>query len=703
MAIEPHPPSQGKRRAVYGLNVAVAVIAALALVVLINGLVDWQVRRLPAGAKSLLRYDLTATRAHTLAPQTQQLLGDLGADLRLVAVLRVDDKNGQDVADLLEEYTRASVRLSREVIHPDRDLGRLENFYRELEDRLADETAPLRSAVGEGLSAVSGLTDDVAAMKQRVAELTTDDGLADGPLRDELQLLVNKLGQIETAYREAGDTLAEAVAKPLPPWSNARNDLLNALRKADAEVLGPFAREFSKRARDREAPLGVRDALLRMDGTINAMRQRVDEAVKTLTAPPTPTRYDRLLGSLRSGEVVVILGDEAERVVPVEQMFSPGPADDAGQATSQFIGEDRLTGTLVTMQMELPPLIVFVHDGPVSPVLPRGGLSHVGGRLMTANFEVAEWRIGGGEPGGGGAGGGAGGESAEGQALAAPPPTPAAGQRAVWVVPSLSLVRTTQADRELVAGVLSKRLVAGDGVLLSFSYDAEALYRAADPLIELAGAWGIVPRMHELVLRENLGADGRPRGEAGWLVEDWPSDSPMGGALAGRQVQLVAPTPIALEPRPNVQTMPLIELNDPRAWVATGLTTPAEIAAEVFKSQDALNGAVVAAAAEWVPETPLQQAKSDGTGRLIVFTERHWLSDQQAGRRLGNSELFMNCTYWLAGLNRAIAATPRSRDIRRVEALTAGQQLRYRLILLAGLPGLALVLGVAVWLVRRRG
>lgn len=690
MAINGKPTGQATRRLKYGLNVAVAVVAALALVVLVNALVDWQVRRLPIGAKSLLRYDLTATRAYTLAPQTLRMLSGLDQDVRLVAVLRVDDKNGRDVADLLEEYARTSSRVGVEIIHPDRELARLEDFYRQLESRFEDETAPLRSAVDAGLSAMDILIGDIEAMKSRVVALMDDPDLAEGRVRDELQLLANKLGQIEEAYRDAGRTLGEAVGQPLPPWSNARVDLLNAMRKADAEVLGPFAREFARRADDREAPLGVRDALLRMDGTIDSIRQRLNDAVTTLTAPPTPVRYDRLLGSLRSGEVVVILDGERERVVPVAEMFSPGPADADGNATSRFIGEDRLTGALVTMGIDQPPLVVFVHDSPTSVVAPRGGFSHVAGRLVTADFEVAEWTIG--APGSGGE-----------QQAAPPPPEPAAGQRAVWVVSALSLVRTTQDDREMVAKVLRQRLAGGDGVLLSFSYDAEALYRPIDPLIELAGAWGIAPRMHELVLRESLGPDGRPRGEAAWLIDDWPGESPLGGALAGRAVQLVAPTPIGFEPRPNVETTPLITLDDPRAWVVAGLTTAAEIAAAEFKTQDALDGAVVAATAERIAETSAQESAAADAGRLMVFTERHWLSDQQAGARLGNSELFMNSVYWLAELDRAIAATPRSQDIRRVAALSDGRRLTYRLLLLAGLPGVALLTGGVVWFVRRRG
>lgn len=674
--------SQGKRRAKYGLNVVVAVVVAAALVVIVNALVDWQVRQLPVGAKSWLRYDLTATRAYTLAPQTQKLLSSLGQDLSLTAILRTDDLQGQSVADLLDEYADASNRLDIDLIHPDRDLARLEAFYRQLEARFADETAPLEAAVAVGLDALEQLADQFGEMKAKIDEIVADESLADDGLRQEFQLLANKLGEVEVAYTNARQTLAGALGEPMPPWSNGRTDLLNALRKVDGEVLTPFAREFARRAKNRSAPLGARDALLRLDASIEAAREPLRSAIETLTTPPTPTRYDRLQASLRQGEVVVILNPDRERVVPVAQMFTAPTAD----TPARFIGEDRLTGTLVAMQIDQPPLIVFVRDTPLSVTHPSGGFSHVTGRLATADFAIAEWAVGGNDP-----------RSQE-QAAAAPPPTPADGQQAVWIVPTLSLERTTQADRDRVASVLKKRLAAGDGVLLCFTYDPEALFRPADPLIELAGAWGIAPRMHELLLYEGLGPDGRPSNEAAWLIRDWPSDSPLGGALAGREVQLVAPTPIGFEPRPKVITQALIELDQPRMWTATGLSTQQEIDASGLTPESEAKKPVVAATAEAVVEDDAEPG-----GRLMVFTERHWLSDQQAGRRLGNSELFMNSTYWLAGLDEAIAATPRSQDIRRVAALSDGQQLTYRLILLAGLPGLTLLAGTAVWFVRRRG
>ncbi len=695
IAPSPAAPSQGRRRALYGLNVAVAVVAAVAIVVLVNVLVDWQYRRLPAALKDMVRFDLTATRAYTLAPQTRSVLADLEGDHRIVAVLRVDDKNGQDAADLLQQYARYGSNISVDIINPDRELPRLESFYSTLETRFTEETAPLRAAVEAGLRSLDALADDLASLRETFAQLAADESLDDDSARETMRLFDTKLGQVEAAYRDAGRTLRESLSKPMPPWSNARADLVGALRKAEAEVLSPYQQEFARRSRDRGTPMAVRDALMRMDAPIEAMRQRVRPAVEALLLPAEPVRYNRLLETLRAGEVAVVLGPDAERVVPIGEMF----VADAGGGEARFVGEDRLTGALLTMRVAQPPRIIFVHDMPTSVVTPRGGLSHVAGRVLMAGFEVAEWALGEGNAPSGSGGAGAGVPGGETAATVAPPPNPARGQRAVWIVPALSLDRTTQADRDLVADVLERRLAAGDGVMLCFNYDAEALYRPADPLMALAGDWGIRPRMHEMLLREGLGSDGQTRPEAGWAVRTWPEDSPLASALAGREAQFVAVSPLTLEPRPGVETTPVAAAHGRRVWTATGLTTPEQIAASSYDRANDADGAFIAAAAWRIDDR--DRAADDG-GRLLAFTERHWLSDRQAGRRLGNSELFMNSVYWLAGLDEAIAATPRTQDVRRIEAMSQGRELGYRVLLLAGLPGLALLGGVGVWAVRRR-
>src|SRR6478735_4536897 len=107
-------PTQSRRRAFFGLNTGVAAMAAISAVILVNWLVWWQYAATPPAVKKFIRYDLSATRSHSLSPQTRRVLDRLNQPLTLVAMFQ-DDGHGQagselaaarrrNLEDLLEEY-----------------------------------------------------------------------------------------------------------------------------------------------------------------------------------------------------------------------------------------------------------------------------------------------------------------------------------------------------------------------------------------------------------------------------------------------------------------------------------------------------------------------------------------------------------------------------------------------------------------------
>jgi hypothetical protein len=93
--------------------------------------------------------------------------------------------------------------------------------------------------------------------------------------------------------------------------------------------------------------------------------------------------------------------------------------------------------------------------------------------------------------------------------------------------------------------------------------------------------------------------------------------------------------------------------------------------------------------------------------RLVVFGDREWATDNVASKAgiayPGNSELFINSTLWLAGLDDIIAASARTQDIRRIGPITEGGAKALKTTLIAGMPALALLAGLGVWVVRRKG
>ena len=86
--------------------------------------------------------------------------------------------------------------------------------------------------------------------------------------------------------------------------------------------------------------------------------------------------------------------------------------------------------------------------------------------------------------------------------------------------------------------------------------------------------------------------------------------------------------------------------------------------------------------------------------RLVVFGDSDFISDTQIGN-VGNSDLFLNSINWLAAKGKLISISPKSPDIRRV-SVSAKQMQMIFWGTIAGLPLLAVCLGVGVWLKRRR-
>jgi hypothetical protein len=111
-------------------------------------------------------------------------------------------------------------------------------------------------------------------------------------------------------------------------------------------------------------------------------------------------------------------------------------------------------------------------------------------------------------------------------------------------------------------------------------------------------------------------------------------------------------------------------------------------------------------------------ASNQAGARLVAVADAAWANDaimnmgmlgrgtaSVTGARFpANSELAVNSVFWLAGMDELIAASPRTQDIPRINPdMTQSALYGYRLLLVGGLPVLAIVLGMGVWFIRRRG
>ncbi len=97
------------RQVRYGGNALIVSLALAGILVVLNMM----------GSRYHARWDVTAGRDYSLAPQTLQVLQGLESDVKVTAFLTRDYWAAQDVEDLLNEYRYASDRFEFELIDPE--------------------------------------------------------------------------------------------------------------------------------------------------------------------------------------------------------------------------------------------------------------------------------------------------------------------------------------------------------------------------------------------------------------------------------------------------------------------------------------------------------------------------------------------------------------------------------------------------------
>ena len=690
--------TQSARQVKYGLNVAIAIGAAVVLVVLVNWL---------AYERLYARMDLTATRQYSLSAQTRNVLGSLEGEYRIVTLFRDSGPLIDQVRDLVDEYARQSRQVTSEHINPDLDLGRRDAMNRQVREHFADEVAPLREAVELARDAWRGYVDRLPAWIERLGALTEGEHLPEGSeLGDDVRAVLRVLRVHEAGAGEQMQRVDEAIDQALPDYVALREHLTARLDE-DAQVLAAVAERFDRAPADRRASGEAKETLLRVHRELEPMVDELRDALRELRLAGHPEHYDEMLTQLQQGQVVVVLGPGQVRVIGGDQMYrevDPRIAEQLGEPEMRFLGEERLTGALISMSLRQPPLVVFVA-GDEAALGDRGRYRQVAQRLRSANFHVTQWRPGGEASAQQGMMGQAGGGGREPE----PPPAPAEGQRAVWVVlPQAASDRFGQANplREQVAEHIERRIEAGDTALVILATEP-GVVGGGDPLMGLLREWGVRPQVDRLVLQEVQVGGGQRMANSVIDVRRWPEGSPITRALAGMPGLVVGANPVVATAGDGLRVEPLVELRGNRMWAERNLDALEDIQSAPYDAAAARDVFTAAVAVE----------REGQGGRLVVVADPQWATDavtqfghwgegtaELSGARFpANSELFVNSVYWLAGLDELIAASPRAQDLRRIEAMSDAALVGYRVLLLLGLPAAIALAGVGVWFVRRRG
>ncbi len=705
----PHTPTQTARRTLYGLNITVAAVVVVAIVVLVNWLVGYTYDRMNAGVKQWVRYDLTATRAYSLSPQTLKVLGSLEEPRRIVTSFRSTTPPLQRIRDLIDEYGRYGKTIEVEHLNPLHDVLRRDQFFNEVHAIYAEQLAPTQAAAARGLEALDSLESAFAGVEAALTPLLEADTAADGGnSRRILQTLVARSQEMRQAIEAERRVIDAELQTSLPGHSEVILSI--GQRLSTSEQLLKAAVEFCNKAVDQPGtPITAKEALLSVAEQMRAAQRKAADASEPLRDIMPVESYESARRVLLSRESVAILSADNVRVIPTQDMFrevDPEIAERTGSTEPPFLGEERLTGALVSLNLTHPPLLVFLN-GNAGSMLRPGGFSYVADRARAANFEVRAW-------------------DAQGipnpYGPAIPPgdiPEPKPGQKAVYVVLPILPSSNPQAMaagiqiKQQIAAAAQKQLDAGHSAMVILFPDFSLAFGAVNPIYDMIESWGITAQNDRIIVRETPRPDGTVVTDTGFIIDTWPTDLPVTQAMRGRPAHFSVGSPIVLSDKATgITHHDLIVFNKPRAWTVKGSGSIQELQSARFDPQTAADSFRAGVAAE------------RGGTRLVVTAEPTWAMDSTttfgssilrrsaAGAALdpggvadypGNTELFLNTVYWLAGLDEMIAASARTQDIRRIGPISNRGMTAYRIALLAGMPLATLLVGLGVWLVRRRG
>ena len=726
-------PTQATRRAKYGVNVTIAVVAALLIALGLNAIVDRGFRRLSEGspgATEWLRYDLTATRQYSLSPQTVRVLSELDSDYTIVALIDPraqtleETVQIQRVIDLVQEYGRYSPRLTIEQINPATDVAQADRLYQRVMERYESALAPMVDAIKDGRTALDAVAEQLAPITVLMGGAAEDEALTNQASRGMVEGVFKAFSRLETDLTTVDTQVAQQLGQPLPNYTQVREDLTVTLSQIDQTFLTQAVSGFEQVNRVADTPDDAKDKLLQAIDRMTSLRETVRQAVTDLQFVEPVEEYDRTRASLLSQESVVILGPSRVQVVPLNQMFRTVPrdlAEQAGELELGFIGEEKLTGALLAMSMDDPPMVVFVQPGRAPAIGERGQYEYVAQRLRNANMRVEQWLP-------------AGQVTQFGQMPGGPPPEARPGQKTIWIIlpfpppdPSNPMSLMSMGEKAKIAELLADRLTRGDAAMLMLTVEPGVTFSEPNPILGWLESFELYPRLESIILRQVRLPDRSNTNTARFEVTQWPDDSPITRALAGMPAVFVQTSPIDLGARPGEDTnespvmqedadeeevalTPLVVLRSPAMWSTSDLISPEQIEQAPIDEETQREFFTIGVAAE----------RDDA--RLIVVTDPMWamnlvttnasptLSPQTAGWAEymgaafpGNSELFVNSVYWLAGLDELIAASPRTQDIRRIEAIAPATLNTWRWVLVGGMPAVILFAGVMVWLVRRKG
>jgi Flp pilus assembly pilin Flp len=683
------------RHWMYGLNVALLVVIALVII----GFVMF----LTASFKT--KWDFTHNKMYSLSSYTQQLLKQVdqkGEKFQLINLYPAASEQGQEVDDLLEEYTRASKNVSVERIRTREDLED------KIRSRYKGEIEPYKAAVDE-FSRVS--TDLDKFSRSEGAELA---GLAQRgtPSANARQTMLEVQGMFASTLPEQLSKIKRRVSNltesTSPDWSAAVNTLKPLLDDVQKQI-----DLFADPAKLKEAiPPELAQYFEQANARYKAMNDELKKYLDQLNGLK-PLKVEEIVQTAGLNTVVV-MSPASVTVIDDSKVFKSNPSQQSAsqQPTLSFEGEQAISSAILSVVQPDKVKVVFVTTSshPVSNTQ-QDGWSDMADRLRADNFDVSEWSPPQAQPG-------------------QPPESsapPAMGKNVVWIVfppdpPSQQqMMMSMPPNPQAIIDELKKHLdQGGQALFLAQSGGGSPFSMGNDgyPYNDLLKPFGVWVQSKYTVVHNFPSQGGDTQALPRIIISRYP-DTEITRPLQSLQSLLIGfpgqmgdliggPTVVSIlnNPPANVEAQVIVESpKDGDTWATTNFSptvkfdstkdmkAPCPMAVSAVKGKgtpDEQRVVVIGSTLVGCNFLINDTAQMDDSGRISIL------------HNPGNAELVNNSMLWLAGYKNMISVSSKSAAALRIRDISPAMMGFLRASMWAGLPILSLVLGGIVWLFRRR-
>ena len=734
MAVSTHAPGAGERRLVYGLNVAVSIVLAIAVLVfavLLSGQFSTQ-------------FDLTRTGRNSLSARTVKLLGGLERDVTITAIYpvrtetaEVDQRRQDAVRDLLELYEGAGGGHTKtELIDPLKKPGRMADIERRLAELPAyqNESAGHQAVIERFTQLNQQVREIIGADAQHLAELGEGQPLL--ARSREFQIVSMNLRQTLEEADATAQVVSEFTGEAVPRYGRATASIksfLTLLRTYVDDARRWFNGEIGQMPTVGQAVLAEFRQMAARYEPLLAEESALDQEIDGLPRLKLEEMYETLK---RRDDLPPILveTDEEAHVVRFDEVWRyrtdrNAPAGTGPDPDRDFDGESAISSSILRLTQAERTGVVFVRYGgsplltpdfsnfnPMMRQLPSAPFQAMRQVLERANFVTGEWDV---------------------KASKTPPALEDAA-RTIYVVFAPEPPQQTnpmqpasepgisQNDKQLVIDAVGE---SGMAVFLT-------RWQTPSPMSPIPGSyewadylrtqWGVDPRFTHVAMpfapspeKQGLWVPAARDPRSVLLLSGDVlrlSEQPIVAPLKSEPIGLWMATPlepVAGDARPEgVEITPLVEVRETdRVWAfedIRGLENDFREHGGTKPRDGDLRAPFMLAAA----------ATRAAGGKLVIFGSEQFAADELAqatgvafaggglvAYRLypGNTDLFVNALHWLTGDADRIAVGPRTSDVPRLSKLTEGAAVQFCQVFLVGIwPGVALLAGGVAWLLRRR-